>query len=401
VVFCVFNWHDELLRAQMDDDWTANILCVLFAKCYLSLGERLPTQNQNSPLQAKKRDFSMTLVFGALGAKRTLFVEGQPLTLPEREPKKSRFVQNKTKQNENNTKTHQNTRDMKIVLSSISPTTKTLSLREREGQQQRRMRRTSSTRASTSCSSSALKKTTTRIKGQQQNTFFAASSSSSGPLEKHERKHTVETRRRRDDAKKKVVVRAMPPPSSSGHPAETLLDESRGLYEQGERMQGYKKLEQAMKLDEDASLPVRREIRYQAMCCVAAFGDVEMAKQYLREMELLGLPYDVAINDPSLMRMESSALMRNQLKKFASGSEKSFGTVQREVYERTKKTLPGGPGGDAPIVNKGLMELEIDDNTDASVGGIAKRVGGVVLASIGGFALLFFAGLKLIQESGY
>ena len=290
---------------------------------------------------------------------------------------------------------------MKIVLSSISPTTKTLSLREREGQQQRRMRRTSSTRASTSCSSSALKKTTTRIKGQQQNTFFAASSSSSGPLEKHERKHTVETRRRRDDAKKKVVVRAMPPPSSSGHPAETLLDESRGLYEQGERMQGYKKLEQAMKLDEDASLPVRREIRYQAMCCVAAFGDVEMAKQYLREMELLGLPYDVAINDPSLMRMESSALMRNQLKKFASGSEKSFGTVQREVYERTKKTLPGGPGGDAPIVNKGLMELEIDDNTDASVGGIAKRVGGVVLASIGGFALLFFAGLKLIQESGY
>ena len=198
---------------------------------------------------------------------------------------------------------------MKIVLSSsISPTTKkTLSLREREGEQQReRARTTSSTRASTSCSSSALKKTTTRIKGQQQNTFFAASSSSSGPLEKHERKHTVETRRRRDDAKKKVVVRAMPPPSSSGHPAETLLDESRGLYEQGERMQGYKKLEQAMKLDEDASLPVRREIRYQAMCCVAAFGDVEMAKQYLREMELLGLPYDVAINDPSLMRMESS-----------------------------------------------------------------------------------------------
>ena len=318
---------------------------------------------------------------------------------------KSRFASSsKNKTKKNNTKTHQNTRDMKIVLSSsISPTTKkTLSLREREGEQQReRARTTSSTRASTSCSSSALKKTTTRIKGQQQNTFFAASSSSSGPLEKHERKHTVETRRRRDDAKKKVVVRAMPPPSSSGHPAETLLDESRGLYEQGERMQGYKKLEQAMKLDEDASLPVRREIRYQAMCCVAAFGDVEMAKQYLREMELLGLPYDVAINDPSLMRMESSALMRNQLKKFASGSEKSFGTVQREVYERTKKTLPGGPGGDAPIVNKGLMELEIDDNTDASVGGIAKRVGGVVLASIGGFALLFFAGLKLIQESGY
>lgn len=377
-------------------------MCVVRKVLSFSGGAITNTKPKQSTPSQKERFFDDARIWCSWNRhKRTLFVEGQPLTLPEREPKKSRFVQNKTKQNENNTKTHQNTRDMKIVLSSISPTTKTLSLREREGQQQRRMRRTSSTRASTSCSSSALKKTTTRIKGQQQNTFFkAASSSSSGrrPPEKHERKHTVT--RRRDDAKK-VVVRAMPPPSSSGHPAETLLDESRGLYEQGERMQGYKKLEQAMKLDEDASLPVRREIRYQAMCCVAAFGDVEMAKQYLREMELLGLPYDVAINDPSLMRMESSALMRNQLKKFASGSEKSFGTVQREVYERTKKTLPGGPGGDAPIVNKGLMELEIDDNTDASVGGIAKRVGGVVLASIGGFALLFFAGLKLIQESGY
>lgn len=323
--------------------------------------------------------------------KNTVFDTGQA---HQKRAKKYNKIRPKTKQHKN-TSIARDT--MKRVL-SISQTTPSSSER-----QQRRMRTTSSTRASTSCSSSALKKTTTRIKGQQQNTFFAASSSSSGrrPPEKHERKHTVETRRRRDDAKKKVVVRAMPPPSSSGHPAETLLDESRGLYEQGERMQGYKKLEQAMKLDEDASLPVRREIRYQAMCCVAAFGDVEMAKQYLREMELLGLPYDVAINDPSLMRMESSALMRNQLKKFASGSEKSFGTVQREVYERTKKTLPGGPGGDAPIVNKGLMELEIDDNTDASVGGIAKRVGGVVLASIGGFALLFFAGLKLIQESGY
>lgn len=367
-------------------------MCVCVVRVLSFFGGAITKTKPKQSTRAKKRDFSMTLAFGALGtAKRTCLIRGSPT---KREPKSIRFVQKQNK--------HKNTsiaRDtMKRVL-SISQTTPSSSER-----QQRRMRTTSSTRASTSCSSSALKKTTTRIKGQQQNTFFAASSSSSSgrrPPEKHERKHTVETRRRRDDAKKKVVVRAMPPPSSSGHPAETLLDESRGLYEQGERMQGYKKLEQAMKLDEDASLPVRREIRYQAMCCVAAFGDVEMAKQYLREMELLGLPYDVAINDPSLMRMESSALMRNQLKKFASGSEKSFGTVQREVYERTKKTLPGGPGGDAPIVNKGLMELEIDDNTDASVGGIAKRVGGVVLASIGGFALLFFAGLKLIQESGY
>ena len=393
MVFCVFNWHDELLRAQMDDDWTANILvCVCVVRVLSFFGGAITkTKTKTVHPSQKERFFDDARIWCSWNRQKNLFDTGQP---HQKRAKKYTIIRPKTKQHKN-TSIARDT--MKRVL-SISQTTPSSSER-----QQRRMRTTSSTRASTSCSSSALKKTTTRIKGQQQNTFFAASSSSSGrrPPEKHERKHTVETRRRRDDAKKKVVVRAMPPPSSSGHPAETLLDESRGLYEQGERMQGYKKLEQAMKLDEDASLPVRREIRYQAMCCVAAFGDVEMAKQYLREMELLGLPYDVAINDPSLMRMESSALMRNQLKKFASGSEKSFGTVQREVYERTKKTLPGGPGGDAPIVNKGLMELEIDNNTDASVGGIAKRVGGVVLASIGGFALLFFAGLKLIQESGY
>ena len=115
-----------------------------------------------------------------------------------------------------------------------------------------------------------------------------------------------------------------------------------------------------MKLDDDASLPVRREIRYQAMCCVAAFGDVEMAKQYLREMELLGLPYDVAINDPSLMQDGIVGVDAKPVEEVRVRKREEFRDgAKREVYERTK-TLPGGPGGDAPIVNKGLMELEID-----------------------------------------
>jgi hypothetical protein len=111
VVFCVFNWHDELLRAQMDDDWTANIVCVLFA-CYLSLGSdyQKPKQNQKqqqSTQAAKKRDFSILrsyFVELVEPAKRTRFgITGSPLS----ESQKSRFVvqkQNRTKQN--NTKTH-------------------------------------------------------------------------------------------------------------------------------------------------------------------------------------------------------------------------------------------------------------------------------------------------------
>ena len=234
---------------------------------------------------------------------------------------------------------------------------------------------------------------------------------------------TTTTTTMMDNTKKKENKRRTPPsptvcalPSpettteiQNKHPCEKLLDESRVLYESGERMQGYKKLEQAMKRKDEINAPVeiRREIRYQAICCGAAFGDVELAKQYLREMELLGLAFDLAMENRSLMRMEASALMLNQLKKFATGSEKSFGTVQREVYEKTQggKILTDGPGGTTltppGVLSKGLEGLEIDNNTDASASGIAKRVGGVIVIAIGGFYALFSLGLKLIQESGY
>lgn len=95
MVFCVFNWHDELLRAQMDD-WTANIESMynVFA-CYLSM-ERLPLAFMYlSPKEPKKRDFD----------------KGQPLTLPD-EPKKSQKVdscrpKNKTKTTQKHIKTRE------------------------------------------------------------------------------------------------------------------------------------------------------------------------------------------------------------------------------------------------------------------------------------------------------
>jgi hypothetical protein len=67
VVFCVFNWHDELLRAQMDDDWTANIVCVCVVRVLSFFGRAITKTKPKQSTRAKKRDFSMTLVFGALG----------------------------------------------------------------------------------------------------------------------------------------------------------------------------------------------------------------------------------------------------------------------------------------------------------------------------------------------
>ena len=59
-----------------------------------------------------------------------------------------------------------------------------------------------------------------------------------------------------------------PPPDP-----DALLQEGKALYASGERMQGYKTFEKALRAD-DASLalPTRQELLYSCMCCNAAFG---------------------------------------------------------------------------------------------------------------------------------
>ena len=91
-------------------------------------------------------------------------------------------------------------------------------------------------------------------------------------------------------------------------------------------MIGFKTFERALDGGGDGTMTAatRRELCYCAMCCSAAFGDVEAAKMYLREMQAFGLDFEMAIADPRLMKMESSALMKNQLKK----SSKTLQLVQ-------------------------------------------------------------------------
>ena len=189
---------------------------------------------------------------------------------------------------------------------------------------------------------------------------------------------------------------------------EALLAEGKALYASGERMQGFKKFERALRAEPDRlALATRQELLYSCMCCNAAFGDVETAKQYLRDMNIAGLPFDVALATDGFMPLESSAQMRNQLIKFASGEMKSQGTVQREIFEKTRaETGTGSLGGSVganPVGQKpqrmgdmDLMNLDLND-TSAEVGDIAKRVGGLVVLSIVGFIGLFQAGLTLLR----
>jgi|TARA_B110000305_G_scaffold190529_1_gene212928 hypothetical protein len=89
--------------------------------------------------------------------------------------------------------------------------------------------------------------------------------------------------------------------------------------------------------------------------------------------------------------------------KFASGEMKSQGTVQREIFEK-KRAAPGGSVGSNSAGQKpqrmgdmDLMNLDIAGDTSAEAGDIAKRVGGLVVASILGFILLFEGGLTLLR----
>ena len=103
-----------------------------------------------------------------------------------------------------------------------------------------------------------------------------------------------------------------PPPNP-----ELLLAEGKAKYAEGERMQRYKTFEKALRAD-DIPLEVRQELLYCCMCCCAAFGDVETAKQHMRDMNLAGMPFDVAMLKEEYMPMEAGAQMKNQLKKFAA-----------------------------------------------------------------------------------
>ena len=103
-------------------------------------------------------------------------------------------------------------------------------------------------------------------------------------------------------------------------------------------------------------------------------------------MQAFGLDFEMAIADPRLMKMESSALMKNQLKKFAAGEGRSLGAVRSgrgrgrdQAAERT------GSGADE---REGLRDLDISSDTDESVEAIVGRVAALIALAVVGFAAL-------------
>ena len=121
----------------------------------------------------------------------------------------------------------------------------------------------------------------------------------------------------------------------------------------------------------------------------------------MRDMNLAGMPFDVAMLKEEYMPMEAGA-DEELLKKFAAGELKSQGTVQREIFERQREAsgmTPAGGGGQKPqrMGDMDLMNLDLNDTSAEVRGDIAKRVGGLVVLSIVGFIGLFQAGLTLLR----
>ena len=189
---------------------------------------------------------------------------------------------------------------------------------------------------------------------------------------------------------------------------QQLLDEGKQFYALGERMAALKLFEEALRSDEQLVLPplLRRELRYSAGCCHAAFGDIELAWMNLREAVELGLPYASWETEPGLMRMEASAQMRIQLRKYAEGKIKSSGSYAREQFNEKKRAAAAAlgegaareePGAKKTAAQYAFQDLEVASDTDESFVAIAKRVGLLLLVAGGGGVLLYLGGLGTLM----
>ena len=151
---------------------------------------------------------------------------------------------------------------------------------------------------------------------------------------------------------------------------------------------------------ESGSPSERRAAKFNEMCCHASFGDVEVAQLCLRDAQEAGLDFESALQDPGLVRLESSAQVRIQLRKFSEGKLVSRRTVQVRAMEEKKQR----EGFQAPREGLGGLQLDINGiegggqaSDQEIVLGIVKRLALLLLASVVGFAVLFYGGYSFLN----
>lgn len=219
--------------------------------------------------------------------------------------------------------------------------------------------------------------------------------------------------------------------SSSSSDDEPDSSSSADLIEQG--IVKYNELDRtsAINLFEQASEPRNRPSPKQlqtallgATCSHAYFGDIELAKVTLRAAVEAGLDYESAMADPACpFKLEASSQARVQLRDIArkaaaaldttastskgkaASSASALPPLQRgggmpaAAAGASKMTLPpldlnAKPRGAAP---PGLETVEIK-GMDTTPLGVVKRVAGLIVVGVIGFAVLFGIGLATFPQ---
>eukprot|EP00747_Dinoflagellata_sp_TGD_P220383 gnl/TRDRNA2_/TRDRNA2_92384_c0_seq1.p1 gnl/TRDRNA2_/TRDRNA2_92384_c0~~gnl/TRDRNA2_/TRDRNA2_92384_c0_seq1.p1 ORF type:complete len:309 (+),score=49.80 gnl/TRDRNA2_/TRDRNA2_92384_c0_seq1:59-985(+) len=202
---------------------------------------------------------------------------------------------------------------------------------------------------------------------------------------------------------------------------QSLLSEGKFIYQRGDRGQAYNLFERALKQD-DMPLAVRQELLYCALACSAATGDLELAKQYLRDMSLAGLSLDEAMAKEEYMKMEATAGIRKAIKNFAAArfpkeqkaprrpqaaanfaGSASLGNAAAESGESDElEFLKPENAGKKPSMSF-LTDVENmgadsgEGGLDFSPGAIIQRVAILVVVILLGGAALFVFGLQFLE----
>lgn len=127
-----------------------------------------------------------------------------------------------------------------------------------------------------------------------------------------------------------------------------------------------------------------------------SFGDVEPAQAALRAAFDAGLDVGAALagttGDDSIVAFRGAPQITTQMKRFAAGLAKAKAKAAAAPPPPPARVEGGPGGGGAPSAVPADL-----DGIDGTVGGIAKRVAGLLLALVGLGVGLYVYGLRYLE----
>ncbi|CAL5218471.1 g155 [Coccomyxa viridis] len=172
-------------------------------------------------------------------------------------------------------------------------------------------------------------------------------------------------------------------------------------YNAGDRMGALKFFEQS--LQKSPTQQERQAALFNSTAVHASFGDVELAQITLREGISYGLDFKKALKDSEdsqLVKFQGSPQIVIQLQKFAEAVKRIKGAVGSVNDKKAPAAKPASSGKSAyssdTMFGRDISSILSTDLTDIdpSVGGIVKRVAGLLVVGLVLAVVLFYVGLR-------